>query len=299
VRSLVFFALILAGCTPTPDLDRTSGFDVASLMPPVSSLPGWTVAEEVTEYDPETLYEYLDGGAPAYVDFGFERVAHARYALGDDDFRSITLDLYDMGGKLGAFGIYSSIRPRDVVVRDWGTEGYRIGETAAAWKDRYYVHAVADDDSPDLTGPLEHLVARVIDAVPGDRSNPGLLERLPADDRIAHTERYVAKDLFGHAFLRGGLLARYDCGPEECTVFLSDLGSPAAADEALARLRSYEESFGSVLQEDPGIGADGFHAVDPGLGPGLVTRLERFVAGAWGGTPERRRSLLAGVSAVD
>ena len=69
------------------------------------------MAEGPRIYDSETLFEYLNGGAPLYLDFGFQSMVHARYQLGDDSLSSVTIDVYDMGSDLGAFGLYRSARP--------------------------------------------------------------------------------------------------------------------------------------------------------------------------------------------
>ena len=107
---------------------------LAGLLPDETTLPGWRIADGPVVYDPVSLYEYLNGGAPLYLDFGFEELVHVRYRLGDDDLSSVTLDIFDMGSELGAFGLCRSGRPADAEVRDWGAEGYRSGAVAAAWK---------------------------------------------------------------------------------------------------------------------------------------------------------------------
>jgi hypothetical protein len=208
------------------------------------------------------------------------------------------LDIYDMGGKLGAFGIYSAGRPREIVAAEWGAEGYRLGNTAAAWKDRFYVHALADEETPELVEALEELLQRVIEAVPGDPTPPEILRLLPEEGLVPHTTRRIAEDLFGHSFLPGGLLARYGCGSEECVLFLCDLGSPEAARQAMEHLRAYEGERGALLEGEPDAGEDGFLAEDPGLGPGTVIRLDGFLGGVWRGeSAEQRRSLLTALAA--
>jgi len=77
-----------------------------------------------------------------------------------------------MGSRLGAFGIYSNGRPREIVARAWGAEGYLLARWAAAWKGRVYVHALADDGSAPLVAAIERLVERTIAAVPARQRRP-------------------------------------------------------------------------------------------------------------------------------
>lgn len=282
----------LWACAGGPPSGEPAPPDVAALIPPIASLPGWTIAEATTIYDPGNLYLYHDGGAPRYLDLGFARLAHARFAMEHEGSRSVTLDVYDMGSRLGAFAIYAAGRPREIAPRAWGSEGYLLGEVAAAWKGRIYVHVLADDRSPPLVAMGERLAERVIASVPGDASPPEILSRLPAEGLAPNTTEYVAKDLFGHAFLPGGLLARYECEPEECLVFICDLTSSEAAAQALERWRAHESARGALLEGVPGIGAGGFRAKEPGLGVGLVIRDGPTLAGVWGGGSEQRRESL-------
>jgi hypothetical protein len=266
--------------TPSPrtaDLDR--------LLPVPSSLEGWRTAEGPTEYLPDTLWEYLDGGAPRYVSYGFRRLIHVRYEGAGDPHANVTLDVFDMGGELGAFGIYRSSLPQGEPLRRWGAEGHRSGTVAAAWKAGVFVHSEADDERPELVAMTERLVAMVCDAVPGEPSLPSILDVLPREGRIPRSERYVAEDLLGHAFLPRGVLATYEVGGHEARLFFSDAGSEAAAGEAMSSLRAHEEKWGAVVQDTTGIGDGGFRFSDPGLGSGMAVRTGRFVAGVHGDAP--------------
>lgn len=282
LSTVVTVLALVIGCAPEEQDRSLAVFDIADLVPSVSSMPEWTVAEKLTEYTPDTLFEYINGAASQYLSYRFKKLAHIRYAYRGDDFSSITLDIYDMGSRLGAYGIYTAGRPRDIASREWGAEGYRSGTIAVAWKQRIYIHASADDETPALVKMLEQLMAQVASAIPGDDSKPDILSALPTKDLIAYTDRYIGKDLLGHSFLPGGFLANYEVDGRECLLFFSDLGSVEAADDVMGRLRAYEEEQGKVLSEGGPIGADAFWAEDPGLGVGVVTRVGRYVAGIWG-----------------
>jgi len=260
--------------------------NVGELLPPLSSLPGWEVADGPALYAPETLFEYINGAARMYLSYGFTRLAHVRYAPVSDARSAIDLDIFDMGSDLGAYGIYTNGRPSNVTARQWGSEGYRSEEVAVAWKGRIYVHARSRGTSPKLTAMLDRLVAGVARAAPGASAPPEFFKMLPADGLIRNSDRYIARDLLGHAFLPGGMLARYEVGSERLMLFFCELESPAAARLAVARLREYEEQDGRILGDESEIGDEGFRAEDPGLGRALVTRSGRYAAGIFGGSSD-------------
>lgn len=281
-RTLILASIFgLAGCagdgpitTATPPTTR--------LLPAASELAGWTVAEGPTEYSPDTLYEYLNGGAERYQTHGFRRLLHIRYQLGEDPLACVTLDVYDMGSELGAFGIYSAGRTPSCEPRPWGAEGYRTATIAAAYKGSTFVHGEADDDRRELLAVLEDLVARVADGVPGSTSPPSILAPLPTTYRVAGSERYVPADLLGHSFLPGGVLATYEIGGRRAELFFTDLGTEARAIDATTALRAHFDARGAIEEGDSPIGDGGFRTSNPVFGQGSVVRSGSLIAGIHG-----------------
>jgi len=240
------------------------------------------------------LLSVLDGGAERYLAHGFRRRVWVRYRLGSDETAAVTLEVYDMGDPIGAFGIYSAGRRPEMAAQEWGSEGWRDGAVAASWKGRVFVHGEADDDRPELIAMLERLMTRVADAAPGERSQPTFLELLPAEGLVPRSERLAPADLLGHAFLPGGVVAAYEVDGLRGELFFSELEDEITAASALADLRVHHARRGAVSGEMRAIGADGFLFEDPVLGGGAATRAGRFVAGALGSlSPDARDRLLA------
>ncbi len=279
---IAVFFVVLAGCGGGPEPPALSEDSTDGSAPPPPA--GWIVVEGPTPYNADSLFEYLNGGAPLYLKYGFQGLTQTRYQLGDDPFASVTLDIYDMGSELGAFGVYRSILPPGVDVEDWGVEGYLTGTVAAAWRGSVYIHGEADDDRPELVDVLGHVVSSAVEAVAGQDALPAVLEVLPHESLVPGSERYVAADLFGHAFLPGGVVASYDIDGVEAQLFFSELADAAKAAEALERLRRHQEEWGDVGAEITDLGEGGFRFVDPGLGAGMVVRAGDVVAGVHGPT---------------
>lgn len=256
--------------------------DIFQLLPPVSAEEEWTWGDEPVTHNPEDLFEYLNGGAPQYLSYGFVSLLHSRYVFRNRDLESVTLDIYDMGSSLGAYGIYSSGRPRGISFKNWGVEGYRSGTVAAAWKGRIYVHTSADEDTPVLIDKLEAVMEHVMKAVPGESSwPPAELSALPERGRVYGSERYIGKNLLGHSFLPGGFLANYESESGEGLLFLSHLGSADKAREAFDLFRLFESERGELLRKGE-FGDSSFWAEDPGLGEGVVVLKKAYVLGLWG-----------------
>ena len=273
--------IAVAGCTPAPPDERSTP-SLADLLPPVAEFADWAIADGPTEYSPDTLYEYLNGGAERYDAHGFRELLHIRYQRGEDPLASITLDVYDMGSELGAFGIYSAGRPADPEPRPWGAEGYRDGTITAAYKGSIFVHGEADDDRPELVEMLDGLMPRVTSAAEGSVSPPAIFASLPADHRSPGSERYVPENLLGHSFLPGGVLATYEIDGRRAELFFSDLCAETEAVDAIAALRAHFAKRNSITGDTPSLGDNGFRVTDPIFGQATVVRRGNFIAGIHG-----------------
>lgn len=271
--AVVALAVALA-CAPQPQ----PGIDLTALLPDASGLAGWRVVEGPVSYGPDRLYDYLDGGAERYLGYGFRELVHVRYQLGEDPLACVTLDLFDMGGAPGAFGLFRSALPPDATAGPWCTEGYSSGTVAAAWRGSLYLHGEADDGRPELLATLSAFIGEVCGRAPGEAVLPAFLAPLPVEGLVPGSERWVAADLLGHAFLPGGVTAAYRLDGHEARLFYSDLGSDEAAGQALEKLRAHWAERATVAElGSPGRG--GFRYSDEKLGSGSAVAIGRFIAG--------------------
>ena len=73
------------------------------------SLPGqvgeWQARDEDEQYNRNTLFEYINGGAELYLAYDFQQALVRRYTGPNN--AEIILDIYDMGNSEDAFGIFS------------------------------------------------------------------------------------------------------------------------------------------------------------------------------------------------
>ena len=71
-------------------------------------LPGHASAQAPPSfYNPESLYQQIDGGADLYLLYDFKSLLHQDFKSGAAE---LTVDIYDMGGTENAFGIYAAER---------------------------------------------------------------------------------------------------------------------------------------------------------------------------------------------
>ena len=86
------------------------------------SVSGWKQVGEIQRFDPNTLYEYINGGADLYLAYDFEELKVAEYQ--NDKKAAVTVDVYRHRTPTHAFGIYSQERFPGANFIDVGVQGY-------------------------------------------------------------------------------------------------------------------------------------------------------------------------------
>lgn len=281
-RSVWLLAVVLAAACGQSPRAPDPPLDLGRLLPTPETLERWSVVGGPDGYVPGTLFEVLDGGAERYVGYGFRQLLRVRYQRGGEAATAVTLDLFDMGSELGAFGIYSGLRPREAEVAAWGAEGYRSDTVAAAWKGCLLVHGEADTPHAEALALVARLVSAACERAPGSTSAPRILTALPREGLVARSERYAARDLLGHEFLPGGVQASYLLGGRRGELFWSQLPSRRAAVRALGGLRAHLERAGRVEACPAGEWEQALCFVEPSLGAGMALATGPFVAGVHG-----------------
>lgn len=247
---------------------------ILTLLPKPDAAAGWAWREEPRTYAPDTLYEYIDGAADLYLSYGFKEVAVADYVKGGGDEGWITVDVYDMGAPIHAFGIYGSEMPPDPEAFPVGMQGYESDGLVAFWQGDYYVKVMLIDGDMDGARALARATAKLLPEAAG---MPEELNRLPVEGRIAGSERYVKTSALGHRSLVEVVSADYTVGETTATLHSANLGTREKAAEAWRKLRDFEQGSGEGLSEVAGVGEDAFGATDGYYGEMVAARQGQFV----------------------
>ncbi len=80
---------------------------------PEAAAAGAAGRSEVSSYDPDTLYEFIDGAAEGYLSRGFERCATADYTFASEGGEAVevTAEVYRFGTPEGALGQLAAEKP--------------------------------------------------------------------------------------------------------------------------------------------------------------------------------------------
>jgi hypothetical protein len=238
--------LLCTGC----GADATSGtMPLTAAFPAANDVPGWSLSGEVATFDPDTLFDLVNGQADSFFVYGFAEAAMGSYD--GPDGASLRIEIYRLGSPADAYGLFSvSIAGEPVAV---GVDGDADpGRRLAFWQDRFYVRIFARQPVADTD--LLAFGQAVADALPPDGERPALLNSLPAAGLVPRSARFFHQELsiqnwlwLGGVNLLGlgpetdGLLADYERNGSPARLLLVVYGTSEQATAALAALQASED----------------------------------------------------------
>ena len=243
------------------------GVPAASAQAPVAAcnlVPGWSQAGPERSYEPQNLFEYMDGNAEGYLIYGFLKMQGVTCQKGDVTF---VIDLSDFGDADSAYGMFTSNVDGRQPTQKIGMNGQIVPRRAFFAKGRYFLEIGANPEG-DHTPALQAWTAALDKVVPGSTSLPLALAWFPSEQR--QSLRLVPESVLGIRILRRGYAAQYDYGK----AFVVQEATPQSAAGIMEQLR---KRFG---QTSPAAIADeAFQAADPYLGRLCVFRKGAYIGG--------------------
>lgn len=202
IVSLAAFGLCLgliscSGSEPGGQGEATPDFPVVE---------GWSQVGEVLTYDADNLWEYINGAAELFIEFGVQTCRTADLVSGDV---TVTVDLYDMGTPLNAFGVYEREKPGGGIMVPGATAGVVSPPyQALLLKEGTYVKV--NTFQGELTeGSALQLLQALAAALPGGTTPPPELDLLPSEGMVPGTEGFEPLAFLGQADLTDCLYAEY------------------------------------------------------------------------------------------
>jgi len=183
-----FFVLLCASDThpfPTQNLLK--------FLPSTGEVKGWQRDDSPQEYRGEDLYEYINGGAEIYHDYGFKQVVVQDFRNRNE--KAISLEIFEMEDAESAFGIYTfKTRSEDKKV-SFGSDGQLSDYYLNFWKGNLLVTITGFDEDKETIEGLREL-ARAVDAkikIKGEK--PRLASVLPEEGLLLTSIKYFQGNL--------------------------------------------------------------------------------------------------------
>ena len=186
-------------------------------------IDGWKPIGEMMTYHPDNLWEYINGAAGQFQDYGFKFLQVKEFAR---DSTKVTIDVYDMDSPLQAFGIYVSERPPQFTPLAFGTEAVLLPPSQALMlKDKYYFKIYAfEGQLSDEIG--KNLLMSLNKEFPGTNNYPEELQLLPSENKIPGSEGFTLEAYLGLSELESAVHARYQKGEDKNFQYFSIILPP-------------------------------------------------------------------------
>ncbi len=192
--------------------------------PALSSLvpTGFEALSKTGVYNPDNLYEKINGKAPLYTDSGFEKLYTQRFINAKDESLWAELYVYDMGTMKNAFSVYSVQKRAEAEPFGPMRFAYRTANALYLVHGKYYVELVGSAESDELFRAMAEVIRKIRANLTID-PDAGIAELalFPEEDFIAGSVKLYLVNAFGSEGLTDTFTARYKLDDRTVAAFLS------------------------------------------------------------------------------
>ena len=242
---------------------------LATILP---QLEGWEQSEEPESYLPANLFEYINGAAEIYLSYDFEELIVGQFKQAGAE-ANVSVEIYDMGSSVNAFGIYGAERYPENQFIQIGTQGYLEDDVLNFLVGSYYVKLMCFDCEDNSAPVLKGMAVSIVSKVGETTGFPEVLKYFPKTGLIPNSEKFNLRNVMGYSFLSRGYLASYRVDGMEFDCFVIQGEDEARAAEMMQK---YLEKKGDLPIEKKG---DTVRISDRYYDNIFITRKGAFICG--------------------
>jgi hypothetical protein len=158
-----------------------------TMLPPDGLVPGWTKSEPAKEFGRGDLFDYIDGGAEIFLEFGFDKLLVQSYKNGASE---LVLEIYQMESPDSALGIYLMKCGLETPVEGIPDRNSGDKTQLTILKGRAFIHVNNMDGGDSLLPAMVGLARGLLQAIPLEKTSV-IFDQLPEKDRIKGSERII------------------------------------------------------------------------------------------------------------
>lgn len=224
--------------------------------------PDWLPSELVEmgppeRFNPENLYEKIDGKAELYLSAGFAELYCQRFTLRNAPERWCEWFAYGMTAVPQAFSVFTVQRRAEAQSLELAEFACRAGNALYFLSGTNYVEFVASEANDELMSAMLNAASRYLAANPVAKTQLPQLRWLPVENQVAGTYTLQSADVFGFDQFRDVFTAQYRLEGGELTAFVTTCSNAAAAARLSASYRAFLLANGGTelsAQHAEGIG---------------------------------------------
>ncbi|MGH9427947.1 MAG: DUF6599 family protein, partial [Terriglobia bacterium] len=184
-------------------------------------------------YDGKTLSSYRPRDSAIITEYGFAKLTKAQ--LISSEQKPLTIAIYEMVDSAAAYGLFTYLRqPTAEPLAGVGSGGTGTAREISFHQSKYYVVLSSETAGAALRPSMLQIARAVSKSLPHDFSLPMVASKLPIENRVPQSEKFVmgaealsqilpmrAKDPFGLSTGAEAAIAQYEqSGGESATLLL-------------------------------------------------------------------------------
>ncbi len=217
------------------------------------ALSGYELKTDFPVYNPDNLWEYINGGAYTYLNYDFVDLHIAEYIQGETIIKA---EIYHQRNNIYAYGMYAQERAPDYSFIDIGVQGYAENTLVNFVKGPWYVKIICNDGDESTTQVLLDLAKLIENNLEGTTQVPALFLKFPEEGKIVNSEAFIATEFLGYGFMPGVYVTSYKKDDKQFKFFIIEAENNDKANEVFNNLKSKAESskkqkYGITSLKDP------------------------------------------------
>jgi hypothetical protein len=197
------------------------------------AVPGWTIDNETEIFNPDNLFDRINGAAPLFLENNFREMTSMEYKKGGD---YITIQAYRHATPEDAFGMYASERSSDLAFLPIGGESQGDDKNLYFFSGCIYVKMWTNSNDP-IVESIRAIGKSLAGKIDPQAGYPSIVNVFPKEGKQPYSEAYATSSYIGHEFLKSVYYANYEnAGGQSFQLFVIDGKSK---EEAQAILNTY------------------------------------------------------------
>jgi len=174
----------------TPSLSNTPKMlkSIELLLPSNTEISPWSKDGPANIYKENRLFEYINGGAEIFFEYGFSQLITQEYIYDDE---SLVVDIYEMNDAAAAFGIYSINRDYKLPALNIGDDGTQFEYHVAFWQNLYFVVIRGYKSDKTAKMILSQFAKNISKQIGATSEQPQVLTHLPTNCLLPRSQGYL------------------------------------------------------------------------------------------------------------
>lgn len=161
---------------------------LTTYLPKSGEAGSWKREGEPQHFEGDALYEYIDGGAEIYHEYGFKQVAVQDYVTHTG--KSVSVEIFEMKDSVSAFGIYTFKTHKAGRKVSMGIDAQLSDYYLNFWKGNILVTLTGFDETPETRDGLLVLAKGIDSKLDLRGKKPRIVSHLPEENFVYQSVKY-------------------------------------------------------------------------------------------------------------